>query len=147
MHVVYNNILFANNCYAEYILDDSRHDMPSYITPHGFNTCCSMNFTRKSNYLWILYSSIASMSRPPFSMMTSKNGNIFRVTGPLCGEFTCQRWIHLMFSLICARTNGWVNNRDTGYLRRHRTHYDFNVMQLRQLNRQNMSEFSDNQQR
>ena len=24
-------------------------------------------------------------------MMTSSNGNIFRVTGPLCGEFTCHR--------------------------------------------------------
>ena len=27
------------------------------------------------------------------SMMTSSNGNIFRVTGHLCGEFTGQRWI------------------------------------------------------
>ena len=26
-------------------------------------------------------------------MMTSSNGNIFRVTGHLCGEFTGQRWI------------------------------------------------------
>ena len=25
-------------------------------------------------------------------MMTSSNGNIFRVTGPLCGEFTGHRW-------------------------------------------------------
>ena len=25
-------------------------------------------------------------------MMTSSNGNIFRVTGPLCGEFTGDRW-------------------------------------------------------
>ena len=28
-----------------------------------------------------------------FPMMTSSNGNIFRVTGPLCGEFTGHRWI------------------------------------------------------
>ena len=27
-------------------------------------------------------------------MMTSWNGNIFRVTGPLCGEFMGHRWIH-----------------------------------------------------
>ena len=27
--------------------------------------------------------------------MTSPNGNIFRVTGPLCGEFTGHRWIPL----------------------------------------------------
>ena len=29
----------------------------------------------------------------------------------------------LMFSLICAWINGWVNNRDAGDLRRHRAHY------------------------
>ena len=34
----------------------------------------------------------------------------------------------LMFSLICARTNGWVNNRDNGDLRRHHTLYDVTVM-------------------
>ena len=28
-------------------------------------------------------------------MMTSSNGNIFRVTGHLCGEFTGPRWIPL----------------------------------------------------
>ena len=28
-------------------------------------------------------------------MITSSNGNIFRVTGPLCGEFTGDRWIPL----------------------------------------------------
>ena len=30
-----------------------------------------------------------------YSMMTSSNGNIFRVTGPLSGEFTGHRWIPL----------------------------------------------------
>ena len=34
----------------------------------------------------------------------------------------------LMFSLICAWTNGWVNNRDAGDLRRHGAHYDATVM-------------------
>ena len=28
-----------------------------------------------------------------YFMMTSSNGNIFRATGPLCGEFTGHRWI------------------------------------------------------
>ena len=52
--------------------------------------------------------------------MTSSNGNISRVTGPLCGEFTGHRWIPLtkasqwrgalMFSLICSWTNGWEDN-------------------------------------
>ena len=34
----------------------------------------------------------------------------------------------LMFSLICAWINGWVNNREAGDLRRHRAHYDVIVM-------------------
>ena len=33
-----------------------------------------------------------------------------------------------MFSLIYVWINGWVNNRETGDLRRHRGHYDVNVM-------------------
>ena len=70
-------------------------------------------------------------------MMTSSNGNIFRVTGHLCGEFTGppvnsphkgQSRGALIFSLICARINGWVNNGDAGDLRRNRAHYDVIVM-------------------
>ena len=70
-------------------------------------------------------------------MMTSSKENIFRVTGPLCGEFTGHRWITLtkasdaellMFSSICARTNGCVNIRNAGDLRCHRAHYDVIVM-------------------
>ena len=34
----------------------------------------------------------------------------------------------LMFSLICVRINGWVNNREVGDLRRHHAHYDVIVM-------------------
>ena len=34
----------------------------------------------------------------------------------------------LMFSLICAWINGWLNNREAGDLRRHRAHYDVTVM-------------------
>ena len=35
-----------------------------------------------------------------------------------------------MFSLICVWINGWVNNREAGDLRRHRAHYDVNVMNV-----------------
>ena len=34
----------------------------------------------------------------------------------------------LRFSLICVWTNGWVNNRDVGDLKRHRPHYDVTIM-------------------
>ena len=36
-----------------------------------------------------------------------------------------------MFSLICARINGWVNTREAGDLRRYRAHYDVIVMNPR----------------
>ena len=42
------------------------------------------------------------------------------VNSPLKGQW---RWA-LMFSFICARINGWVNNRKACDLRRHRAHYD-----------------------
>ena len=35
----------------------------------------------------------------------------------------------LMFSLICARINAWVNNSEAGGLRRNHSHYDVTVMQ------------------
>ena len=41
----------------------------------------------------------------------------------------------LMFSLICAWINGWVNNGEAADLRRHRTHYDVIVMTLLTLKR------------
>ena len=62
-------------------------------------------------------------------MMTSSNGNIFRVTGHLCSEFTGA----LMFYLICAWMNGWVKNREAGDLRCHRAHYDVTVMESSSL--------------
>ena len=34
----------------------------------------------------------------------------------------------LMFSLICAWINGWIDNREAGNLRRYRAHYDVSVM-------------------
>ena len=34
----------------------------------------------------------------------------------------------LVFSLICARINGWVNNRGAGDLRRHRAHYGWETL-------------------
>ena len=50
------------------------------------------------------------------------------------------RWIRqscgvLMFSLICTRINGRVNNLNTGDLRRHRVHFDVTVMGWLMANR------------
>ena len=69
-------------------------------------------------------------------MMTSSNENFFRVTGHFCGKPSVSGEFHhkgqwcgaLIISLICAWTNGWVNNADADDLRRHRAHYDVTVM-------------------
>ena len=59
---------------------------------------------------------------------------IFRVTGicagnsPVTGEFLAKASYALMFSLISAWINGWVNNCGSGDLRPHRAHYDVIVM-------------------
>ena len=70
-------------------------------------------------------------------MMMSSNGNIFRVTVYLCGEFTGHKgqWRGaLMFPLTCAWINGWVNNREAGVLRYHRAHYDITALFASYLN-------------
>ena len=46
------------------------------------------------------------------------------VNSPLKGQWHGA----LMFSLICALINPWVNNHETGTLRRHRAHCDATVM-------------------
>ena len=72
-------------------------------------------------------------------MMTSSCGNLFRVTGHLCGEFTGHRWIPRTkasdaelwcFVWSALRINGWVNNREAGDLRHQRAYYDVIVMKI-----------------
>ena len=56
---------------------------------------------------------------------------------PVTDEFPSQsqRRGTLIFSLICAWTNSWANNRDAGDWRRHCAHYDVTVMRWRFSNR------------
>ena len=92
--------------------------------------------TRRMGVLWF----IAIVARV-LPMMTSSNGSIFRVTGPLCGSSPVPvnsphkgQWRGaLMFSLICVWTNDWVHNHEAGDLRRSRVHYDVNVMANRNV--------------
>ena len=53
---------------------------------------------------------------------------------PATGEFPAQRPVTRSFDSVffnCAWINGWVNNSDAGDLRRHRAHYDVNVMKMK----------------
>ena len=76
-------------------------------------------------------------------MMTSSNGNISSLlalcvgNSPVTGEFPSQRPVTRYFdgTLTCAWTNSWVNNRDAGDLRRHRTHYGVTAMTRNRIKR------------
>ena len=65
-------------------------------------------------------------------MMTSSNGNIFRVTGPLCvefpGEFPTERPVTRNFDVFFDLRLNKVNNGEAGDLGRNRGHYDVSVM-------------------
>ena len=69
-----------------------------------------------------------------YTMMTSSNGNIFRVTGLLCGEFTgpdefpAQSPVTRNFDVFFDLRLNKVNNRQAGDLRRHFGHYDVNLI-------------------
>ena len=96
-------------------------------------------FTHPSQFLhWYWgshYCPSASKLRQPWSMISS-NGSIFHFIVPLCGELTNHpvnsphkdQWhVTLMFSWICAWTNG-MNNRDAGDLRCQHAHYGITAM-------------------
>ena len=78
---------------------------------------------------------------PILSNRNSHDGNNFRVTGPLCWEFTGHRWMpitkvsdaELWCFFVSAWINSWVNNHDAVDLRRHRTRYDVIVMNINHL--------------
>ena len=93
----------------------------------------------KSNgFAWSIYPHSSGLHH---CMMTSSNGNIFRVTGHLCGEFTgpsefpAQKPVtrSVGVSLICVWIHDWINNRGAGNLRRYRAHYDVIVMDTREI--------------
>ena len=111
--------------------------VPSVVPAQSYVAAILIAFTHTELLYWCLWDrTFASMPMEQAIqgniIMTSSNGNIFRVTGPLCGDFTGPgnsphkgQWRgSLMFSLICVWINGWVNNREAGDLRRHRGHYD-----------------------
>ena len=68
--------LFARN-QIQYILVSGLRGLPAASFP-------SVSYIFESRQRWDSVSKF---------MMTSSNGNIFRVTGPLWGEFTGHRWI------------------------------------------------------
>ena len=105
---------------------------------HDINNCsgssvAASQITSNSTVFFKIFFRLTKPSNLPWLvlcwvnlMMTSSNGSIFRVTGPLCGEFTGHRWIPLTKAnkaeLWCFLWSApWINTREAGDLRRHHT--------------------------
>ena len=124
----------------------SLHDpsLPSYQSKHCITrrlnwsmVSCLFHLSNVKWASWSLHSGFEILRIWYRAMMTSSNGNIFRVTGHVCWEFTGSQVISphkgqwpgaLMFYLISVLINSWVDNREAGHLRRYRAHYDVAVM-------------------
>ena len=112
-------------------LSDKHSSCRWFDTPWRFSGFTAMNS-------WSGYVGVMSDHWGPLCVkMTSSNGSIFRVTGPLCGEFTAHWWIPRTnashaelwcFLWFFAWIKGWVNNREAGDLRRNHAYYDVIVM-------------------
>ena len=85
---IFTAIIISRNTYKRYVIQASvmlyQHIQISFIS----NVSPEEILSKRLSGTGILY--IYMVLKP---MMTSSNGNIFRVTGPLCGEFTGHRWI------------------------------------------------------
>ena len=85
---------------------------------------------------------------PPwwYNMITSSKGNIFRVTGPLCGEFTVSGEFHEQWPVTQSfdvffdlHPNKLLSkNCEAGDLRCHRAHYGVIVMAITKLDRKSI---------
>ena len=127
-----NLFLFNQDLLYALLIWNKLYGIPLFVNYACYNISIDV-------FLNVAFKKLAKLFRQAVNiMMTSSNGNIFRVTGPLCGEFTSPvnsthkgQWRGvLIFSLICVWINGWVNNREAGDLIRHRGHYDVSVMIL-----------------
>ena len=71
---------------------------PASMGVHVANNCFHTHLNMDGNHFshqheHSIYCNYGKRKLPFCIMMTSLNGNIFRVTGHLCGEFTGHRWI------------------------------------------------------
>ena len=73
---------------------------------------------------WIIHDDVKKRKQFPHYWPFVRGIHRLPVNSPHKGQWRGA----LMFSLICAQINSRVNNREAGDLRRHRAHYDVNVM-------------------
>ena len=101
---------------------------------HGFVKCCFVLFVVMlivcGVWYWISDEDVNEdkdvINRKHFPRYWSFVRGIHR--SPVISPHKSQWRGALVFSLICTRINGWINNREAGDLRRHRAHYAVTVL-------------------
>ena len=114
-----NRFILAENCF---IPEEQAHFLNNW--GHSLGEGPTRGIMRQKESRWIITWWRHQMET--FSASLALYGVIHRssVNSPHKGQWRGA----LMFSLICAWINSWVNNCETGDLRRHRAHYDVIVM-------------------
>ena len=106
---------------------------PKYIESvrSGFNKRCRREVGRSAThwficYCWgcLLHYDVIKWKHFPRNWSFARGIHRSPVNSPHKGQWRGA----LMFSMICAWINGWVNNHEAGDLRRHRARYDVNVI-------------------
>ena len=123
---IYIHILLLRNKYSLFTLSQNNP------------ACNIVSFNQVQVRLWYNFSQSTSWITRDSNhiMMTSSNGNIFRVAGSLCGEFTGPRWIPYskasdteLWCFLWSSLNKRLSKYSWGWwLRRHRAHYDVILM-------------------
>ena len=80
----------AYTFYSVYVFHHEEHSqhVVTFRKTFGFHLTILNEYTR-------LFHVVNKLFRWSDFMVLSSNGNVFCVTGPLCGEFTGHRWIPL----------------------------------------------------
>ena len=93
---IYSTWHFHISVHMTYSFDHKRHDVTtlSWYNHTIINISCGRMLVT-AGYKGRLDLCLSEDTFLCLAMMTSSNGNNFRVTGPLCGELTGHRWITL----------------------------------------------------
>ena len=87
--------------------------------------CCDRNWKQFAvGIIWVKHDDVIKWQHFPRYWPFVRGIHGSPVNSPHKGQWRGA----LMFSLICTWIKGWINNREAGDLRRHRAHYDYDVI-------------------
>ena len=112
----------------------TRHGLPRFVCKRERNS----HFARTTPWLLITYRQQGLEHQQPRSWWRHQMETFSALLAICAGNSPVPvnsphkgQWREaLMFSLICAWINGWVNDREAGDLRRNCAHYDITVTEL-----------------